>query len=150
MKREQLRLLNKEIILDMKKSKKSGIRRSLIAGNSKSLWNAVNLAKDINPNQIPSMMQVNGHPIHPAELSETFACFFDEKVKSIVESGKVDNDVYNGKRKVHSTDKNFMTIENVNRAIKSVKIKNCEGYDRIPQRILCEGIIPYSTYTQVI
>ena len=33
-----------------------------------------------------------------------------------------------------------MTIENVDRAIKSVKIKNCEGYDRIPQRILCEGI----------
>ena len=139
-KREQLRLLNKEIVLDMKKSKRSSIRRNLIAGNSKSLWNAVNLAKDINPNQIPSMMQVNGHPIHPAELSETFACFFDEKVKSIVESCKVDNDVYNGKRKVHSTDKNFMTIENVNRAIKSVKIKNCEGYDRIPQRILCEGI----------
>ena len=107
----------------MKKSKRSSIRRNLIAGNSKSLWNAVNLAKDINPNLIPSMMQVNGHPINPIELSETFACFFDEKVKSIVESCKVGNDVYNGKRKVHSTDKNFMTVENVNRAIKSVKIK---------------------------
>ena len=36
-------------------------------------------------------------------------------------------------------DKNFMTEENVSRVMKSLKIKNCEGFDRIPLRILNEG-----------
>ena len=86
--------------------------------------NAVNLAKDINPNQIQNNMHYKRRKIQPAELSETYACFFDEKVKAIVESCKVNNDIYNGKRKVRTTDENFMTIENVSRAIKSIKIKN--------------------------
>ena len=33
-----------------------------------------------------------------------------------------------------------MTLENVSKAMKSIKIKNCEGYDRIPQCILNEGM----------
>ena len=139
-KRGQLRDLNKQIVMEIKQSKRSSLRRSLIPGNSKSLWNAVNLAKDINPNQIPTAMNHNGRNIFPTELSETYACFFDEKVKTIVESCKVDNDVYNGKRKVITNDDNFMTRDNIIKAIKSIKIKNCEGYDRIPQRILYEGI----------
>ena len=32
-----------------------------------------------------------------------------------------------------------MTTRNIHDALKSIKIKNCEGYDRIPQRILVEG-----------
>ena len=126
--------------MEIKQSKRSSLRWSLIPGNSKSLWNAVNLAKDINPTQIPTSMYHNGRNILPNEISETFACFFDDKVKTIVESCKVDNDVYNGRSKVNSNDKNFMTRENVIKAIRSIKIKNCEGYDRIPQRILTEGI----------
>ena len=30
-------------------------------------------------------------------------------------------------------------VSNVETCIKSIKIKNCEGYDRIPQRILADG-----------
>ena len=126
--------------MEIKQSKRCSLRRSLIPGNSKSLWNAVSLAKDINPNQIPTSMNYNGRNLKPTEISETFACFFDDKVKAIVESCRVDNDVYNGKRKVNTNDKNFMTRDNIIKAIKSIKIKNCEGYDRIPQRILSEGI----------
>ena len=121
-------------------SNRNSLRRSLIPGNSKSLWNAVSLAKDINPNQIPTAMNYNGRNILPVDISETFASFFDNKVKAIVESCKVDDNVYNGKRKVNTNDKNFMTRDNIIKAIKSIKIKNCEGFDRIPQRILSEGI----------
>ena len=32
-----------------------------------------------------------------------------------------------------------MTLENIHKALRSIKIRNCEGYDRIPQRILTEG-----------
>ena len=37
-------------------------------------------------------------------------------------------------------DSMFMSTREVEACIKSIKIKNSEGYDRIPQRILVEGI----------
>ena len=52
----------------------------------------------------------------------------------------MDNSVYNGRKKVASMNHNFMTIENITKAFKTVKIKNCKGYDRIPQRVLNEGM----------
>ena len=117
----------------------NSIRRCPIPGNNKSLWNAVNLAKDINPNILPKIMKHNGIEIINSELSDTFANFFDKKVKDIVSTCEVDNEVYNGIRKVTCPSSNFVTIKNVNDILKSIKIKNCEGYDRIPQRILNEG-----------
>ena len=48
--------------------------------------------------------------------------------------------VYNGRKKVNSTNKNFMTENEILEAVKSLKMKNSEGYDRIPQRILIDGI----------
>ena len=132
--------LNSEIKLEIKKSKRMIIRRGLVSGNSKSLWRAVNLAKDINVNEIPVEMKHAGITIQKQNLSESFADFFDEKVKKIVETCEVDHNSYNGKRKVNCADENFMTLKNVSNAMKSIKIKNCEGYDRIPQRVLNEGM----------
>ena len=37
-------------------------------------------------------------------------------------------------------DQNFMTSHNILRAVKSIKMKNCEGENRIPQRIMIDGI----------
>ena len=33
-----------------------------------------------------------------------------------------------------------MSIDNIIEAVKTLKSKNCEGHDRIPQRILKDGI----------
>ena len=52
----------------------------------------------------------------------------------------LDNEVYNGRRKITCESHNFMSMENIVKAFKSIKIKNCEGYDRIPQRVLIEGM----------
>ena len=52
----------------------------------------------------------------------------------------MDENVYNSRRKVNCESGNFMTPENIRNAFKSIKIKNSEGYDRIPQRILNEGM----------
>ena len=41
-----------------------------------------------------------------------------------------------------SENENFMTPENIITAINSLKLKNCEGFDRIPVRILKDGIEP--------
>ena len=49
-------------------------------------------------------------------------------------------DVYNGKFKVICEDKMFMTQSDVKECVLSIKIKNCESFDRIPQRIIVDGI----------
>ena len=130
---ENIKEVNKSILEKGKQLKRNSIRRSLVPGNSKSLWNAVNLAKDINPNVIPQDMSDNGTGISPIDLSDAFAEFFDKKVKSIVDTCRVDENVYNGTKKVRGLESNFMTTRNVCDALNSIKIKNCEGYDRIPQ-----------------
>ena len=80
-------------------NKEKCIRRSLVPGNQGSLWNAINNAKDINPNKIPKNMKLKGTVINQNELAESFAEFFDSKVKSIVETCEVKNNVYNGIKK---------------------------------------------------
>ena len=64
---------------------------------------------------------------------------FDDKVENIITSCEVDNNVYNGRKKVTCTSHNFMSMENIAKAFKSIKIKNCEGLDRISQRVLVWG-----------
>ena len=136
---DNIKDINKEIMAKVKQFKRNSIRRSLVPGNSKSLWNAVNLAKDINPIVIPNNMTKDGALIDSKNLSDAFAEFFDDKVKSIVETCRVNDNVYNGFQRVVGLESNFMTTRNVLEALKSIKIKNCEGYDRMPQRILNEG-----------
>ena len=52
----------------------------------------------------------------------------------------MDYSVYNGKSKIKFHDENFMTIKNVTKEIKFIRIKNCKGFDIIPQCTLSEGI----------
>ena len=120
--------------------KSNEIRRGIIPGNSKSLWNAVKKAKNLNVSQLPDNLTLNSTKIQEHALPDTFAEFFSNKVKTIVNECKIDSSVYNGTRKINSDPENFMTPENVLIAIKSLKIKNCEGFDRIPVRILIDGI----------
>ena len=84
-------------------------------------------------------MTKDGALIDSENLSDAFAEFFDNKVKSIVETCRVNDNVYNGSQKVNGLESNFMTARNVLDALRSIKIKNCEGYDRMSQRILNEG-----------
>ena len=59
-------------------------------------------------------------------------------MKSTVEKVEIDNDVDNGKVKMNASNLNFMTKNDIITRIKMLKVKNCEGYDRIPQRILID------------
>ena len=49
--------------------------------------------------------------------------------------------VNNGKRKINSYDKMFMSQSDITECVKSIKVKNCEGYNCIPQRILVDGLV---------
>ena len=45
----------------------------------------------------------------------------------------------NGTRKEEAENKMFMDPASVREVLLSLKVKNTEGYDRIPQRILADG-----------
>ena len=137
--KSRIKSLNSEIRIHFFSKRKLKIKRSVIPGNCKSLWNAVNAAKDIGKSSLPSCMKFKRKIVGKLERAECFAEFFSKKVEEIVTNINVDQGVYNGERKIQSNDSNFMTHYHVTNAIKDVKIKNTEGYDRIPQRILIEG-----------
>ena len=66
-------------------------------------------AKDINLNNIPKIMRKAGTNVDPKDVSESFADFFDNKVKNIVNSCVVDENVNNGRIIIHNNNnKNFV------------------------------------------
>jgi hypothetical protein len=73
-------------------------------------------------------------------VPDEFAKFFDTKVKNIVLSVNIKEGVYNGTRKVNTENKIFMNMDSLRSVMESTKIKNSEGFDRIPQRIIKEGL----------
>ena len=77
--------------------------------------------------------------IEPRELPDRVASFFHNKVKNLSESTNIRDDVYNGRKKSNAVNKMFMDQISVKECILSLKVKNCKGYDRIPQRILVDG-----------
>ena len=82
----------------------------------------------------------NDEVIDKEKLPDTFAIFFQNKVKNIVNSQVINDQCYNGERKIVTQNNDFMTENDVLEAVKSLKTKNCEGYDRIPVRVICDGI----------
>ena len=115
------------------------VRKLIKPGNSQSLWKAVNTAKDINPDSLPKSMYENGVLINQYDCADIFASFFDNKIRSIVEQVNIDENIYNGTRKVFSQEEMFMDPLSVKQCMLTLKSKNTEGVDRIPQKILLDG-----------
>ena len=136
----RIKNLNLEIKSHFELLKRKKVRLGIIPGNSKSLWTAVKLAKDLNIQNIPNKMTLSNVEIEKQDIPDAFASFFKNKISQIVTESRVNNNVYNGIRKVFVDDCNFMTEKNVLEAMLTIKTKNCEGFDRIPQRILIDGI----------
>ena len=122
-------------------NKAKRVRKAIIPGNTKSLWNAVKIARDVNVSNLPNILYKNGVEIPAGNVADSFAGFFDKKIRDIVDEVSIDINVYNGKRKINECgSKNFMDPDSVKECILSLKIKNAEGFDRIPQRILVDGV----------
>ena len=85
-------------------------------------------------------MTFRGEPVSENERSDSFATFFQEKVDMITDSVGVDDSVYNGRRKLVAVDLDFMSEYQVKACIEAIKLKNTEGFDRVPQRVLVDGI----------
>jgi hypothetical protein len=137
--RDRIKNLNFEIKQHFHSCKSKAIRRKILPGNSKSLWDAVKIAKDINITSLPDEMFHSNIKIDQNLLPDTFADCFESKVRKIVNEQTISASVYNGRKKIDVIDCNFMRRFEITKAIKTLKAKNCEGHDRIPQRILVDG-----------
>ena len=135
----RIKCLDKKIRSFFHSSKLKNVRRSIIPGNSGSLWKAVKIANDVNHDQLPEIMSINNLEVKKSDRSDVFASFFDKKIRDIIDTVSVNEGVYNGTRKVNSENKFFMSREDVLECMLSLKCKNSEGFDRIPQRILLDG-----------
>ena len=85
-------------------------------------------------------MIYNNETLSGYDACESFAKFFEAKVNDIVKDTIIDPTVHSGVRRIYANDNMFMTRENIINSVKSLKIKNNEGYDRIPQRVLIDGL----------
>ena len=90
-------------------------------------------------NDLSSAMYERGTKIDKDELAEKFASFFDAKIKVLQETVAIKDDVYNGTQKITEENKMFMDIFSIREVLQTLKIKNTEGFDRIPQRVLVDG-----------
>ena len=72
-KTKRIKKLNKEIKSHFQTRMNKNVRRSIIPGNTQSLWTAVKVAKDTNTNVLPNTMYRGGVEIEGADLAENFA-----------------------------------------------------------------------------
>ena len=79
--KQKIKAIDSEIKLFYHHSKAKRVRNVIKPGSSKSLWSAVNLAKDTNHRGLPVSMMENGNEIQEVNLPERFAKFFDSKIK---------------------------------------------------------------------
>ena len=84
-------------------------------------------------------MHIDDQTFTKENIPEAFGKYFKNKVENLADTCRIDNTVYNGMRIIHSDNEFFMTKLNILKIMKNLKIKNCEGFDRIPLRILNEG-----------
>ena len=132
--------LNIEIKNHFYAVKRKSIRQGLIPGNNKTLWDSVKIAKDLNINKLPETMTLNNVSVKSENLPDEFASYFKMKIETIVHESNICNNVYNGQRKLRVDDKDFMMQNDIIEAVSNIKLKNSEGFDRIPQRVLIDGI----------
>ena len=100
----------------------------------------VGIAKDQNIPTFPKIIYHNGIQIPEKIAPDSIAEFFNVKVKGLVDDTLMDSNVYNGKQKLQSESMFFMDRESIVDCVKSLKIKNSEGFDRLPQKILFDGL----------
>ena len=135
-----IKSLDKEIRAHFHTCKIKNVRRSITPGNTESLWKAVKLARDVNVCGLPNKMFSGGELVMEPELSEKFGKFFDTKIKEVLSTVSIDEEVYNGRQLLIAENKMFMDEASIKECIMSLKPKNSEGFDRIPQRILLDGM----------
>ena len=135
----RIKELDKAIKCFFTQSRTKRVRKMIVPGSTNSLWNAVKAAKNVNVTNLPKTMFLQNEKINADQVPDQFANHFDAKIRNILENVSINDEVYNGIKKINGNNHHFMDRDAVKTCIQSLKIKNSEGFDRIPQRILVDG-----------
>ena len=121
--RQEIKTLNKEIKSYFHKLKSKNVRKGIVPGNSKSLWDALKKAKDLNVKNLPDILFKNKIQLSEQDHAAAFANFFSTKVNTIVNETQIEPGVYNGVNKLNVDNEFFMTKADITECIKSIKTK---------------------------
>ena len=94
----------------------------IVPGSTNSLWNAVKDAKNVNVTNLPKTMFLQNEKIHAEQVPDQFANYFDVKIRNILENVSIDDEVYNGTKKIEVNNNHFMDRVAVKACIQSLKI----------------------------
>jgi hypothetical protein len=137
--KDEIKALNKYIRNYYHEERRMHVRSKIIPGNNKSLWDAVKIARDIEPTTLPETLTRDGISYDRMAAPMAFSKYFKSKISVLEESATIDEEIWNGEKIINSESVNFMTPERVEECLKNLKSKNCEGPDRLPLRILKDG-----------
>ena len=95
--------MNKEIKNHYYTTKAKKVRRSIIPGNTASLWQAVEIATDVNVTALPRKLYKNNITLNEPDLSDEIASYFNDKIASLSLTVDINDHVYNWHPKVQPT-----------------------------------------------
>ena len=119
----ELKTINKHIRNLYYKDRRQHVRRKIIPGNNKSLWDAVKIAKDLEPTPLPSTVVMGGIGYSGKEIASAFSEHFISKIEGLKSDTRINSGVYNGRKIINSEEINFMTADKVHVCLKELKIK---------------------------
>jgi len=140
---ERIKNTDEKIKKEANDDVRAKIRSTIIPGDYKSFWKAVNISQ--NKGDFTQQAEIkNGVLIARtnAEKAQLFANFFEEKVSTLRNTAEI-KPCYNGTPNDVIPDENFFTLELITKVLKNTKPSQCSGYDRIPMVYLrdsCEII----------
>ena len=135
----EIKNLNKEIKAHFFKNKIHLIKKQTNMGKPEGLWKAVKIAKNEPCNNLPAILTLNNIPVNDTDLPNAFSDYFHNKINTMRQNLAICPNVYNGKCKLIVDSKFFMSESDVDLAMSTLKSKNCEGFDRIPVKILYDA-----------
>ena len=132
--------LEKELKKDIQEIKKKKIRSKVKPGDTKTLWQAVNMSMNNISETIPEKIIKNDQIAQDDQSKADMFCeFFNEKVCKIIENNPCNRNVYNGKKLIQNKTVNEFSFDELLTILKNLPLKNCSGIDRIPLRFFNEG-----------
>ncbi len=96
--KKELKALSKFIRHYNNEERRMHVRRKIIPGNNKSLWDAVKIARDIKPTHLPPILTRNGISYDRLAALTTFSEYFKSKISALEESTSIDEEVWNGEK----------------------------------------------------
>ena len=119
----------------------NGVRKKILEGGQQGLWKGLKLAQSKPVEPIPKELK-NGTEVFvmPGHQAQAFANYFKTKVEKVVEENQINHQVNNGTRLVVCGSHNFFTLELVRDIMLDLKYKPCFGSDRIPLKVLKDGV----------